>query len=148
MSRKKKFIEKLSNQERITLEQGYKYGKSPDFRLRCQVILLSNKGFEINRIEQVTDLSRISVSRNLDKWAEHGISGLIRRKGQGRKARLSVSNPTHVQVVKEQVAINPQQLDQLLEPIAEQLQLASFSKWTLQRFLKRLTTTGSDSDED
>lgn len=47
MSRKKKFVVELSERESVALEQGHEYGISVDFRQRGQMLLLSNRGYEV-----------------------------------------------------------------------------------------------------
>lgn len=147
MSRKKKFIENLTEQELITLDQGYKYGLRNDFRKRCHVILLSKRQISVKQISEILNLSGITIYKTFTKWEHHGISGLIRAKGQGRKPNLDVNNADHVKVVKARIKVNPQKIDQELEQIAKELGVEPFSVWTLQRFLKRLTTPGSASEE-
>lgn len=44
MSRKFKFIEKLSEEQKSSLQKGYRFGKSPLFRRKCHCILLSHNG--------------------------------------------------------------------------------------------------------
>lgn len=147
MSRKKKFIENLTEQELTTLDYGYRYGHQNDFRKRCHAVLLSNRGVSVNQISEILNLSTTSVYKTFNKWENHGISGLIRRKGQGRKPNLDVNNSEHVEIVKARIKVNPQKIDQELDQIAQELGVERFSRWTLQRFLKRLTTPGNASEE-
>lgn len=147
MGRKKQFIENLIIEELTTLEHGYKNSKRSDFRNRCQVILLSHKRMDVVQISLVTDLSTITIYKTLKKWREHGISGLIRQRGQGRKPRLDITNADHVALVEQKTAQNPQKIEELIPSIVEQLGVQPFSKWTLKRFLKSLTTAGNDSED-
>ena len=147
MGRKKKFIEKLIIEELTTLEQGYKNSYRSDFRNRCQVILLSHKQMDVTQINRVTDLSIITIYKTLRKWRLNGISGLLRQKGQGRKPRLDINNTNHVDLVERKAAQNPQKIEELIPSIVEELGVQPFSKWTLKRFLKSLTTVGNDSED-
>lgn len=148
MGRKQKFIEKLSLEEQTTLQEGYKNSTRSDFRKRCQVVLLSHKRLTTIEIVRVTDLSKLTVYKVLAKWRQDGISGLIRQKGQGRKPRLDVNNAQHVTFIEKQIEQNAQKIEEHIPSIIEHLQVSPFSKWTLKRFLKNLTTAGKDSDED
>lgn len=148
MGRKQKFIEKLIDVERSTLEEAIKNSPRSDFRKRCEIILLSYKGFTTDQIKQITDLGSLTIYKNLNKWREHGISGLLRQKGQGRKAQLDINNAEHVKLVEQKVASNSQKIADLIPEIVEELQIGSFSKWTLKRFLKNLTTPGSDFERN
>ncbi len=146
MGRKKKFIEKLNIEELTTLEQGYKNSYRSDFRNRCQVILLNHKRMDVAQISLITDLSTITIYKTLKKWRQSGISGLIRQRGQGRKPRLDINNTNHVDLVERKAAQNPQKIEELIPSIVEELGVQPFSKWTLKRFLKSLTTVGNDSE--
>jgi len=147
MGRKKQFIEKLIIEELTTLEHGYKNSKRSDFRNRCQVILLSHKRMDVAQISLITDLSTITIYKTLKKWRQQGISGLIRQRGQGRKPLLDINNADHVALVEKKIAQNSQKIEELIPSIVEQLGVQSFSKWTLKRFLKNLTTAGNDSED-
>lgn len=147
MGRKHKFIENLSVEEHTTLKQAVKNSNRGDFRKRCEVILLSHKGFTTEQLVAITELSKLTVHKALHKWRAYGISGLLRQKGQGRKAVLDINNAEHIQLVEQKVASNPQKIEDLIPQIEQALQVASFSKWTLKRFLKNLTTPGKDSEE-
>ncbi len=147
MGRKHKFIEKLSVEEHTTLKQALKNSNRADFRKRCEVVLLSQKRFTTEQIVEITELSKLTVYKALHKWVKYGISGLLRQKGQGRKAVLDINNAEHVKLVEQKVASNPQKIEDLIAQIQEELQVESFSKWTLKRFLKNLTTAGKDSEE-
>ena len=147
MGRKKKFIEKLSIEELKTLNEACKNNTRSDFRNRCQVILLNYKRISVSDISKITNLSTITIYKTLSKWRSFGISGLIRKKGQGRKPRLDINNSVHVDLVKTKVNLNPQKIESILNEISTELNVMPFSRWTLKRFLKNLTTVGSDSEE-
>ena len=109
---------------------------------------MSNRQVSVSQISEILNLSTTSIYKTFNKWENHGISGLIRRKGQGRKPNLDVNNSEHVELVKARIKVNPQKIDQELEQIAQELGVEPFSRWTLQRFLKRLTTPGNASEGD
>jgi len=146
MGRKQKFIEKLSVEEHLTLKEALKNSLRADFRLRCQIILLSHSRFSTQQLMDASGLSRQSVYSNLNKWRSSGISGLIRQKGQGRKPQLDINNSEHVALVEKKVAENRQQIELIIPQLVQDLQVEPFSKWTLKRFLKKLTTPGNASE--
>lgn len=145
MSRRKKFIEKLSDTELITLEEGHKYGKSADFRQRCQMLTLSNRGYEVKQIVDVLEVCPQTVYSILKAWQEQGIAGLIRRKGQGRTPNLQLDNARHVEAVKKAVENHSQSSNLILEELYASLDIKPMSKRNLRRFLKKVATVGSDS---
>ena len=80
MSRPKKFVENLSSEEILALEQGHKYGASPDYRLRCQGILLSHQGYELKQIAKILDCSYLAVYQWVVNDHEKGTRD-VREKG-------------------------------------------------------------------
>ncbi len=147
MARKKKFVEKLSTEEQSALEDGYKYGKSADYRQRCHGILLSSQGYDVEQISSILNCSKLAVYQWLGKWEREGISALVRKSGQGRKRKLLLNDPEHVQVVKEAVKEHAQSSAAILAEVKEQLGMEALSKKSLKRFLKNLITDGSDSGD-
>lgn len=146
MSGRKKYIERLAATEIETLEQGHKYGQSFDFRQRCQLLLLSNKGYEVKQIVDVLDVCPQTVYSTMKSWRAEGIAGLIRKKGQGRKATLQIDNEQHVEAVGKAVEKHAQNSKQILEELYTELEIAPMSKRSLQRFLKKVATAGNASE--
>lgn len=145
MSRKKIFIKRLTALEKSNLEQGYKYGPSADFRNRCQMILLSYRGFEVKEIVTALGVCAHTVYANIKNWKANGLPGLIRQRGQGRKPRLRTDNEEHVSAVRKAVKKHPQDTSQMLEELYEVLGIEPVHERTLRRFLKKWATPGSAS---
>jgi transposase len=143
MSRKKVYIEKLTEIEVSNLESGYKYGKSPDFRSRCHMILLSHRRFEVKQIRRIVAVCAQTVYGTMKNWRQHGIVGLIRRPGQGRKPYLRQDNAEHVEAVQDAVENHAQSSATMLEQVKAELGIAKMNKRTLRRFLKKWATPGS-----
>ena len=143
MSKRRKRIESLTETERTTLEQGYKYGPAADFRQRCQLLLLSAKGYSIEQIVDIVGVCSKTVYNTIKSWQRVGIGGLVRRKGQGRKATLRIDNEQHVSALHKAVDHHAQSSGQILEELYEQLAIPALSKRSLQRFLKKVATAGS-----
>lgn len=147
MSRKLKFIEKLSEEQKSSLQKGYRFGKSPLFRRKCHCILLSHNRQTIAQLSELFEVSQHSIRVWLKRWESGGIMGLELKPGRGRKPKLKQAEPSHVKKVKELIENEPQNLNQVKEQIANDLDI-NLSKRTLQRFLKNLNTVGSDFEED
>lgn len=145
MSRQKVFIEQLTENELLNLEDGHKYGKSPDFRNRCHMILLSHRGFEVKQIRRIVDVCAQTVYKTMQKWQAHGIIGLIRRAGQGRKPYLRQENAEHVQAVQNAAKHHAQSTTDMLQELQAELGIAKINERTLRRFLKKWATLGSVS---
>lgn len=143
MSRRKRFVEGLTDTEIVTLEQGYKNGSAVDFRERCKMLLLSHRGYEVKQIEDVLKVCSHTVYSTMKSWREEGIAGIIRKKGQGRKATLQVENKEHVKAVEKAVNKHGQKSDQMLRELYAELGIEPMSKRSLLRFLKKVATDGS-----
>lgn len=145
MARKKKFVEKLHPLEVITLEQGFKNGKSPDFRQRCQILLISNRGYEAQKIADVLEVNSQTVYSTINSWQKEGLAGLLRKKGQGRKAILEENNPKHVKAVKMAIEKHARNHSLIIRELSKELGVGQLSTKSLTRFLKKLSTTEKDT---
>ena len=128
--------------DRDALQKGFKKGKKATFRQRCHFILLSDKGYEIQQIAEMYDVTRQLVARWFDRFEQAGIDGLHTRKGQGEKPILRIDNQEHIVAVKELVGQHPQDLDPVVAALSKRFG-RPMSKRTLQRFLKKLVTPGN-----
>lgn len=144
MSRKKRFIEKLTQEEIAQLEDGYKNGHSHPFRERCQCILLSYQGKTVQELALLYDVRTRTIYAWFNRWEAEGIKGLGTKPGRGRKPKLCLDNEAHVTQVHQGIKQDAQKLDGLLAELEEAIKMP-LSKRTLQRFLKNLTTDGSAS---
>ena len=147
MSRKSKFIEKLTKEQKSSLQKGYTFGTSPYLRRKCHCILLSHAGHSVSELSNLFSVSEQSIRKWLQQWEKQGIKGLELKPGRGRKPKLKVHEPTHVEKVKQLIENERQNLNQVREQLADQLKI-DLSKRTLQRFLKNLNTDGKDLGED
>ena len=146
MSRKKRFIEKLSEKEIIALKEGYKNGKTYTYRNRCKGILLSFEGWECSEIADFFEVSLVTVYSWLNRWDKGGMKSLSDKKGRGRKPILNLSKEEHVEIVTDAIEKSPSNVNKVLAEIEDELGL-SMSKKTLKRFLKNLNDDGSDSEK-
>lgn len=147
MSRKNKYIEKLTKEQRSSLEKGYKTGKSFVFRRKCHSILLSHEGQTVNELSQFFKVSTITVYKWLKEWESQGIKGLKVKPGQGRPTKLNLDDQNHVKMVKTLVENEPKNLTRVVGQLKSKLGI-DISKKTLKRFLKNLNINGSDSEND
>lgn len=146
MSRKKRFIENLTETEVQALQKGFKTGKSHRFRNRCKAILLSSQGYETKQLCEIFEVSLLSIYRWMDKWESGGIEALADKKGRGRKPILQLDRKDHVSKVEQAIEKSPKNLNKVLAEIKEGLGV-DLSKLTLKRFLKNLSADGNDSAE-
>lgn len=137
MSRRKRYIEKLTVAQEQVLQSGYKKGTSHDFRLRCQSILLSAQGMSIPQIREFLQVTNQSIYAWFNRWESEGIEGLKIRSGRGRKPKLDPTNKEHVQIVKKAIKRENRNLKQLRQDIEAKIG-EPISNTTLRDFLKDL----------
>ena len=125
-----------------TLEEGFRYGPSSRFRIRCQAILLSFQGQKIQDLASLYKVKRDTISEWFNRWERGGIAALLDAPKSGRPPKLDTDNQAHVDRVKALVAQESQQLDLVREQLQSEFSL-EFSRKTLKRFLKSLVTDGS-----
>jgi len=61
----------------------------PKVRLRAQVLRLSNRGSNMEKISSYTGRSPASIARDLDRWTRRGLEGLADGSAPGNPPRVS-----------------------------------------------------------
>lgn len=146
MSRKKKYITELTNEEKSSLEKGYKTGESHLTRRKCQAILLSHSGKSVDELAVLFGVTQQSVYLWYKAWESEGIKGLELKPGRGRKPKLK-EDPNQVKRIKTLVENDPQNLKNVVNQIKKEFGI-DLSKKTLKRFLKKnLTIDGNASEK-
>ena len=145
MSRKKRYIKNLTEQEIANLEQGRKKEGSYQFRDRCHAILLSFSGKSVNEISQLFSVGIKSVYSWYDRWERGRISGLKNKSGQGRKPKISIDNKEHSDIIdraaKNAIETGANIMDEIIEKINPK---GGISKRTLRRLMRKKTTAGRE----
>ncbi len=135
---------KLSESEIMTLQEGHKNGSQFQFRNRCFCLILSGQGKTVRELAQLFEVSCITIYSWFDAWETSGITGLMNRKGQGRKPILSLQNKEQVAKVKAALARNPQSVKSAVAELEPKLQVKMHPE-TLKRFLKNLVSASAAS---
>jgi transposase len=135
MSRKKRYI-KLEEAERKELEKGYKQGKSPVTRRKCQGILLSDKGQTVSELSVMYEVRTRTIYDWFNDWERGGIKGVELKSGRGRKPKLKIEDGEQVKLIKKLVENKPQNLRGVVKELKTDLGI-DLSKKTLKRFLKK-----------
>jgi transposase len=143
MSRKSKYI-KLTESELKTLEEAIKYHPKHEFRQKSQALLFSHQGLSAQELSRLFGVRKHSILEWYRAWEAQGIWGLLRRKGQGRKPYLSISNSKQVKVLDQAVAHYYQDSGMIRQELMTQLGL-EVSRDTVKRFLKKMITDGTES---
>lgn len=142
MSRKKRYIEKLTEAQKSSLEKVYKTSKCQLSRKRAQCILLSHSGKSAQELSGIYCVRTRTIYIWFNKWASKGIKGIARKPGQGRKPLLDKDNATHVKTVTDLIENDSKSTKRVRNKVQSQLGI-QLSKKTLKRFLKNLTTDGN-----
>lgn len=71
-----KFVSPLDEEQINELNEAIKESKKAPTRRRARAILLSNRGYSIDKIAPIFGVNRNTVSIWIDKWEQVGISGL------------------------------------------------------------------------
>jgi predicted ArsR family transcriptional regulator len=83
-----KFVIKLSEQQREELRELMKTSNE-QVRRRTHAVLLSSRGYSVDRIADIYEVDRDTVSRWLDHWEDDSSTGLHDQQGRGRKPILT-----------------------------------------------------------
>ncbi len=91
-----RFIKDITDKQRQDLEKIHKDSKSYQERNRCQCILLSNQGYQVQTLANIFKVSELSIYNWFDRFETKSVEGLKNQKGKGRKPILTTTNATHV----------------------------------------------------
>jgi len=141
MSRKIKVL-KLSEDDKLQLEEGYKYSTKANYSRRCHIVLLKSKGHSSQEIADIFDISYQAVNNWIKRFEAEGIEGLETRKGQGRHRILNKEQDA--EKVKAIVKKERQRLKLAKSELENKLN-KEFSMSTLTRFLKLLAAPTDES---
>jgi len=71
-----KYVGELTEAESVTLEFAYKNHLSARVRSRAHIIILSSKGYPLQEIADICEMTRQTVSAVIDRWEASGLIGL------------------------------------------------------------------------
>ena len=128
-----RFIKLLTDAQHAELKDVMKSHPNARTRMRAHAILLSFRGYTIDRIADIYEVDRDSVSTWLDRWEQEGAAGLEEQPRRGRPPLLSAREARRaVEIVRRE----PRNVRQGLEEIAAQLG-KRISRDTLNRVIKK-----------
>ena len=121
----------LKTEEIEALEQLLKTSSNNTIRKRSQCLLLSHQKRTIIDLSKVFGVSRRTIERWFDSWAEIGVDSLAISEGRGAKTLLK----DYSKEVSEQLELHNRNLKNVLIYFEEQHNI-NICKKTLQNFLK------------
>ena len=92
---------KLTQSERITLEEGYKNHDKSHVRHRCQALLLSDEGWQVKQIAKLHHTRSRTIYTWMNRWQDLGLVGTMILPGRGVKPKLSIQDSVMVEKVKK-----------------------------------------------
>ena len=135
-----RFIEPLEDAALITLEEAVKNATNPKFRIRCQCLILSNKGFKVKVLSEMYEVRTRTIYTWFNRYETMGICGLSFLAGNNNNPVLSVDNQEHIDVVRDVLKRESRHLKKAAVKIGDILGL-NISNGQLKRFVKKLGYT-------
>jgi transposase len=130
-------IKSLSFEEMKELRHVINTSENVVLRRRCQCILYSFQGMQVNELTDMFKVDRRSIYNWMNRWHEGGIEALLDRPGRGLKPKLSLNSREQVDQVKQALSMYPDNNYQILEYVNTHIP-RPISRDTLRRFVKKL----------
>lgn len=134
----------LSESERVALVKGMRDGKTFSYRQRCEMILLKADNRSSKDVAREVGCCEVVVNNWMKRFQEHGMSGLVLRKGRGRRNILE--KESDLEAVRRAVQKNRQKVSLARAELEAELG-KEFSTLTLKRFLKKTVAATNGCDE-
>jgi transposase len=112
-----KFVSPLKDEQVNQLKQLMTKSDKPRIRIRSHAILLSHDGFSIDKIAEIFNVGRNTVSRWLDSWEPSGLEGLNDKPRPGGPCKLTLSEK---QLVIDLAKETPRSISTIRAKIVEQ----------------------------
>lgn len=127
-----KFVTELSEEQREELRELMKTANE-QVRRRAHAVLLSSRGYSVDRIADIYEVDRDTVTRWLDRWEEDGTNGLHDQEGRGRKPILNQREQKQaIKIVEKDPRSSKRSLNKIEEKTHKKI-----SRQTLKRILKK-----------
>jgi transposase len=127
------FVDHLTPEEIITLEELHHNHPKPAARKRAQIILLNNQNYSISELQPIFNLSRQTLSTVIKRWSNIGLCGLFHQARSGRPRRLSSAQEV---TVIEMIHQTPRSLKTVISNIEKKMDM-TVSVSMLKQLCKR-----------
>lgn len=129
----RRFVTPLTASEQQALTSTYHYADKRALRRRAHAVLLFHQGHTVNKISEILQVNRDTVSRWLNHWEASGLAGLTDKPRSGRTPILDEHDHERLQAL---VAEHPHQIRSLQARLQEETG-KTISRVTLRRVLKK-----------
>lgn len=131
-----KKVRPLSEAEILELNLGYKKGANHPFRIRCQIVLLSNENKSCGQIAKALNKNLKTVYFAIERYNSGGYKNLKNKAGQGRISNLDNLTEQQVEFLKKAVDDQPQNLNKVVAKLVEKFGF-HISKRMLIKYIKK-----------
>ena len=127
-----RFVAELTEEQREELRELMKTANE-QVRRRAHAVLLSSRGYSVDRIADIYEVDRDTVSHWLDHWEDDGTTGLHDQEGRGRKTTLNQKEQKQaIKIVEKDPRSSKRSLTKIEEKTGKKI-----SRDTLKRILKK-----------
>ncbi len=130
-----RFIQ-LSPEDVSLLEKTSRTSSKAHIRRKCDTIILSNRGYDINSLSLLYKVRTHTIRDWMNNWIAKGIDGFSISTGRGRKAEIDPNNTKLVDSLTKAIKLNPQNLDTVCSELNKSKDL-NLTKNKVIRFLKK-----------
>lgn len=139
-----KKVRQLSEAEILELNLGYKNGSNHPFRVRCQIVLLSNENMYCKEISKVLNKNLKTVYSAIEKYNSGGYKNLNNRTGQGRVSNLDSLTEKQIKYLKKAVDNHPQNLNKAVATLVKKFGFHISKRMLIKYIKKNLITLGAE----
>ena len=99
--------------ERSVLEDILCNHTKPYLRNRAQCVLLRADGFKVSELAKIYKTRSHTIYKWLNLYEKEGFIGLKIKKGRGAKSQMQDLDSSQIEIIKEEITHNPQNLKQV-----------------------------------
>jgi len=129
-----RFIHDLSRETLRLLARIHKDSQYPQVRQRAHCIILSFRGYSVQQLQEIFQVSQLTIYNWLNAWESDCLCGLYDKKGRGRKSKLTKEQQ---EKIREWVKKYPKNINKILTLVKEKFDIV-VSKSTIKRILKSM----------
>jgi transposase len=129
-----RLIQGITPETRSLLRRIHQQSRYPHVRQRAHCILLSSRGYTVQQLQDIFQVSQLTIYNWLNAWESHCLCGLYDKKGRGRKPKLTKEQQEQI---REWIKKFPRNINKVLALVKEEFDIV-VSKSTIKRILKSM----------